>query len=85
MDELNLINRDQNICSVKNSSFIKYQDGSSSVFRIRVVLNNGTSALLRQYRLLEPDPNKNNSSVLTLKMQVDKVKEIINKYDVNNI
>lgn len=79
----NNIDLDQKITSEKNSSFIKDINGENSVFRIRIVLNNGIDALMRSLNLKPHLKNKNNTSSLTIKIQVDKVKEVIEKYDLN--
>lgn len=67
----------------KSSAFIKNKDNSDSVFRIRISLNNGVRALMRATGIEEKIQGKNNSSVLALKIQVDKVQQIITCYDVN--
>lgn len=77
------IDENQNISSSKTSAFIKTKNGENSVFRIRVVTNNGVSALMRGLGISPKINNKNNNSSLTLKIQVDKVMEVVNKYDVN--
>lgn len=77
------IDENQNISSSKTSAFIKTKNGENSVFRIRVVTNNGVSALMRELGISPKINGKNNNSSLTLKIQVDKVMEVINKYDFN--
>lgn len=81
----NTIDKTQNINSSKTSAFIKTIDGKNSFFRIRVVTNNGVSALMRGLGILSKIGGKNNNSQMTLKIQVDKVLEVIKKYDVNLI
>lgn len=82
--ELNAnIDLNQKIVSDKNSSFIKNIDGQNGIFRVRIVLNNGISALMRELNLEPKSKNKNNNSSLTIKIQVDKIKEVVDKYDLS--
>lgn len=82
--ELNTnIDLKQKITSNKNSSFIKNINDENGLFRIRIVLNNGLSALMRELNLETKLKNKNNTSSLTIKIQVDKIREVIDKYDLN--
>ncbi|TQC54018.1 hypothetical protein E1I18_00985 [Mycoplasmopsis mucosicanis] len=78
---------DQNTTyETKNSSIrLKNTDGSNSVFRLRVVLNNGTEALMRNLGIIEQQKGKNSSSVLTFKIQVDDVQKIVDNYSVSSI
>ena len=72
--------------SDSNKSFMLVnKDNTNSIFRIRMALNNGVTALMVSLNLIEPKKGKNSSSVLTFKIQVDKVSEVVKKYDISNI
>lgn len=81
--EFSKIAKEQNFTNKKGSEFIKYQNGENSPFRIRIALNNGISALLKEKGITESGKQKNTNSSLTLKIQIDRVYEIINKYSIS--
>ena len=82
--EIKKIDPNQIIKSNKKSAFIKNIDGTNSIFRIRVTLNNGVSALSRELNILPKIKTGNNTSKLTFKIQLDKVKYLVDNYDVSN-
>lgn len=79
----NEVDHNQKISTSKTSSFLMNKDNTNGIFRIRVVLNNGVSALLREVGISQKIKGKNNNSLITIKIQVDKVREVVEKYDVN--
>lgn len=81
--EVKQIAKKQSFTNEKGSEFIKYQNGANSPFRIRIALNNGISALLKEKGITQSGKAKNTNSCLTLKIQIDRVQEIINKYSIS--
>lgn len=81
--EFEKIDINQQFNTNKKSEFILNKDGTKSCFRFRVELNNGISALMANLNLKPKTKGKNAHSSLTFKIQVDKVKEIVDRYDVN--
>lgn len=76
------INLKQNYISNKTSAFIKNKDGSNGILRIRVVYNNGVSSLIGIGGRTSSGKNKNTISTLTLKIQVDKVQDVIDRFGI---
>ncbi|MHA3859428.1 hypothetical protein ACX1M3_01935 [Mycoplasma sp. Z463D] len=66
----------------KKSARIQYSDETSSPFRLRIALNNGVQALLVQLGLAPKIAGKNYTSILTLKIQVDDISYILDKYEI---
>ena len=76
--EIDKINFMQNI-KTKNSSWrMINKDGTKSVFRLRIALNNGVKALTG----ININNDKNKDSQLTFKIQVDGVSQIIENYSI---
>ncbi|WP_458834935.1 hypothetical protein [Mycoplasma sp. VS276A1] len=66
----------------KKSARIQYSDETSSPFRLRIALNNGVQALLVQLGLAPKIAGKNYISILTLKIQVNDIFYILDKYEI---
>ncbi|MHA0273091.1 hypothetical protein ACXYFN_03665 [Mycoplasma sp. 48589B] len=66
----------------KKSARIQYSDETSSPFRLRIALNNGVQALLVQLGLAPKIAGKNYISILTLKIQVNDISYILDKYEI---
>lgn len=80
--EIQNISKKQENKTDKQSFRLLNKDNEYSVFRIRIALNNGINSLMEQLKMIKTQ-NKNKNSKLTFKIQVDGVKNVVEKYDVN--
>ena len=76
--EISIIDLNQKIYIGKQSCRLKYTDGNNSHFRIRATYNNGIGALIGCNR----SAKQNKNSHIAVKIQIDNVNQLIEKYQM---